>query len=121
MASFSSPKPGKFRYDPPLEKGCIAAAVRRLLGPDPAHCTTQLPERDTGHERGARFRGLDHRVDGLVAQVVDVGRFPVVEAALREERIERGLQGRVRDWSAEVHQRGGELPQWLHDPLALVD
>ena len=77
--------------------GRVAAAEGRRLGGDAARCapprcqmpSSRLRRRPVG--RGA----LDRRLDRRLVEVVEVERLPVVEAALREERVEGALQDGV--------------------------
>src|SRR5262249_55832960 len=65
-------------------------------------------EDDLAHRRWTCLESVDQRRDGIIAEVGQEMRLPVVECTLRERRVQQTVLRAVRNGSQHVHHRRTE-------------
>jgi hypothetical protein len=99
---------------------CTAVTERRVPGGDGCGCAAHDRDMDEHARVGSCHCPLVDERDGVVGQLVQVGRLPVAVEVLHQ-RVEPGLERPVvRNVIAHVEQRLLETPELVDDPLALV-
>src|SRR5262249_16360734 len=86
---------------------------------DPSGRAVEVFEQHLSHRRGTMSETLDHRVDGVVAQLREKARFPLVQRSFGIAAGQYAVEPAIRYWTERIHDWRTEALDRLHSLLAV--